>query len=216
MFSRRYWSHIQDFQVLFKRIFIIVRCPSFRKCQTLEFQNSEIYKQKSFVKLFGTFLGLFTSRCPGVSKNKNNWFWGVVTGSKIEIIEMWSFCLPHKQIEILLYQIEAENSRSFETYSLNICSTKLRKLADIFQYCFLWFSDDFHMIFQSLVGRSSQPFCHAWALRQLMQSHCQLPNIQDNHDLQESYTKGLHGPKPCRMVGHNGHPILKWMIPARH
>ena len=30
MLSGRHWSHIQDFQDLFRRIFIICRCPSFR------------------------------------------------------------------------------------------------------------------------------------------------------------------------------------------
>ena len=39
MFSGRYWYHIQDFQDLFRRIFMICRCPSFPFFAKLRISN---------------------------------------------------------------------------------------------------------------------------------------------------------------------------------
>ena len=54
----------------------------------------------------GCFLDLFKGL--GVSKDKNNWFLGSGHVPKNPKIEMMSFGLSHKQIDKLLYQIEAE------------------------------------------------------------------------------------------------------------
>ena len=52
----------------------------FENVKMLEFQNYETYKHNIFI-VFCFFLICF--RCPGVSKDKDSWFLGLVTGSKI-------------------------------------------------------------------------------------------------------------------------------------
>ena len=62
----------------------------------------------TFKMVPGISLDLF--RYPGVSKNKKSWFWGggLDMSKNPEIIEMWSLGFSHKQIDKLIYQIEAE------------------------------------------------------------------------------------------------------------
>ena len=46
-----------------------------------EFQNSEVHKNNMFKNVWGRVLVYF--RYSGVCKDKNNWFWGLVTCSKL-------------------------------------------------------------------------------------------------------------------------------------
>ena len=52
---------------------------------------------------------LICCRYPGVSKDKNNWVWDEKAGSNNpEIMNMISLGISRKQVELLLYKIEAE------------------------------------------------------------------------------------------------------------
>ena len=91
----QYWSHIQDFRNLIRRI---CRCPSFRKFPKLCMFNILNFTKVMFLKTDpGIFLIFF--RHPGVSKEKL--VLGLRDTSKNpEIIEITSFGFSHKQIDV--------------------------------------------------------------------------------------------------------------------
>ena len=76
----------------------IVNILDFQKCRGLQKYSCPKY-QGCFLILFGY---------PGVSKDKKVGLGGLDMSKNLEIIEMKVFGLSHKQIEKLLYQIEAE------------------------------------------------------------------------------------------------------------
>ena len=122
---KRYWYRNTSFSIscffidieLISKIFKIVLDGSpgfvgarlFEKCKILDFRKSEIYKNNINENV--PAIALICFLYPGVSKDKNNLVLGLGNGFKNpEIIEMmvFGFSFPHKQIEKLLIQIEAE------------------------------------------------------------------------------------------------------------
>ena len=103
--SGRYWSHIQAFRDLFKRIFNIFRHASFPHfpnsiSRFLRFPNIII----SNMIVFWTIWGILVS-----PKLKDNWFWESWTRPKIsKSWKWWVFGLSQNEIETLLAQNEAE------------------------------------------------------------------------------------------------------------
>ena len=83
MFSKKYWSHIHDFQELIKRIGgfvgarLFVFVPTCSISKMLRFITTNIFQA-----CIGIFL-IFLLRHPGLSKNKNKWFLGWGTRPKI-------------------------------------------------------------------------------------------------------------------------------------
>ena len=101
----RYWQHIQDIRDFIRRIFITCRCLSSPESIKYEASNKMRFLKKIITNIYiyiciylykysNGFLDLF--KCPGVSKDKNDWFWGVGIVSKSwnhrnRIIEAESF-----------------------------------------------------------------------------------------------------------------------------
>ena len=150
MFLNRYGIHIQDLGDFIKRIVIIFRCPSFRKRSTFWASKISTFKKMIFFEMpHGIFLTLL--RCPGVSKDKINWFWGLVTGSKIPKswnLEFWAF----KIMKSGFYYTDPEqiNSRKLlKVLFKNISLINCPKLAIIIPI-------NFPMIFPRISWMSSQ------------------------------------------------------------
>ena len=89
MFFDRYWSHVQDLQDFVRRIFIIFGARLFQDCQNFGCRQLRYLQNIFSTNVPGISLLVF--RYPGVSKNKHNWFWGLVTGSNIPKSYKWGF-----------------------------------------------------------------------------------------------------------------------------
>ena len=80
MFPGRYWSHIQDFRDLIKRIVGFVRRPSLRKLSTFGISKFLRFTKIILLKCPRDLLYFFQmSWC---LQRWNNWFWGSVTRPK--------------------------------------------------------------------------------------------------------------------------------------
>ena len=111
MFSGRYWSHIQDLQDFIRRIFVILRCPSFPKVSNHMFWIFEIHKHEfpeNVPICFFLFLQYF-----GILKSINK---GSQGSQKTGIMEMLGFGPSHNKT--IIYQTRIKQNKSPELLNL--------------------------------------------------------------------------------------------------
>ena len=113
--------------------------------------------KRNIKKCLGLFLICF--KCPGVSKNRNNWFGEEMTGSKIQKSWKWGV-LGSPMSKSIFYYTKSKQNNAPELLNLllkHILQKKGPKSALIILMNFLWFSYDLLMNVATLSPATGPP-----------------------------------------------------------